>query len=76
MRLFLFTDYCILQYNIFVKVKEGEIMFDALINGFDFNPFEPGNPMTLGLAEELGHKRYVNCNTQNFWEDDYCKPRN
>ena len=46
-------------------------MFDALINGFDFNPFEPGNPMTLGLAEELGHKRYVNCRTQNFWEDDY-----
>ena len=29
-------------------------MFDALIDGFDFNPFEPGTHMTLGLAEELG----------------------
>ena len=46
-------------------------MFEALINGFDFNPFEPGNPMTLGLAEETGHKRYVDGYTQDFWNDNY-----
>lgn len=37
---------------------------------FDFDPMEPGNPMTLGMLEENGYEAYVN-GMSGYCEDDF-----
>ena len=46
------------------------MFFDNLMDAFEFNPLEVGNPMTLGMFEEMRDRDRYFDEEIYYWDED------